>query len=151
LTQLVDLLQRGESVVLLGPRNIGKEYVLRWLARRLAEDGYPHIGFVRFRATVPTDEQFVPLLPADLGPRVTVLEPEIDAVYEWVDRVIAGGARPILLAGNPDCMPYHEDKDFLVRLRVRVQGEGPVPGPLVTAVAGEADLRQLVAGPTSEF
>src|SRR5436190_16282349 len=57
LEQLLDLLMRGESIVLLGPRSVGKRYVLRRLRERLLAAGCPRIGIVRFLAGPEAEDE----------------------------------------------------------------------------------------------
>ena len=152
LDQLQDLVRRGESVVLLGPRHIGKDYVLNELLGRLNKIGYQNLSAVLFRQAVPDDELRVQGPPLTWPSQVAILDPTPEAVFAWVDDALARTTqRVVLMASHIDSLPDHVIKDFLKQLRVRVQGSESEPGRLAAVLVGEADLRQLVSGPTSEF
>ncbi|HYH63815.1 MAG TPA: GAF domain-containing protein, partial [Urbifossiella sp.] len=147
LQRLDDLIFRGESVVLLGPRHIGKRYVFRLLRDRLTAVGV-RVGIVRFlqrkadEGPNPNDEDI------DLNaPGVDTLEPTVAAVLKWADdRAAAADGPVVFLAANIDALAHEEAREFLGGVRERTERKA-----LVAVLTGEFDLRDLVHGAKSEF
>lgn len=86
LQRFVELLETGESIVLLGPRCVGKKYVLARLVEQLLERGGGPIGYVRFFE--PGLESFDDQNNAtDVGAdHLQLLSPDIDVVIDWLRR-----------------------------------------------------------------
>jgi signal transduction histidine kinase/PAS domain-containing protein len=151
-TELGDLVSQGESLVLLGPRNIGKRYLIRRLVDSLAPTAAGRVGLVSFLTSIPDEEEVQANAASGTVPGLTRLEPKPSAVLRWVDeRLGAGEGRVTLCAANVDALPYSEIQGFLSGLRDRVEDRGSGKSRLTVVFTGEVDLGRFVAGPRSSF
>jgi len=153
LDHLATLLLRRESVVLLGPRHIGKRYVLARLCERLQRVKLVPVACARFLEARLGEPQIEACFISDgLEGATGTLRPEADDVLQWCDEFLVNpSGLATLLASNVDSMPFHRAREFLAGLRTRVEKKGPFRGSLAVVLTGEFDLRELVYGPNSEF
>ncbi|NLF70312.1 MAG: GAF domain-containing sensor histidine kinase [Candidatus Anammoximicrobium sp.] len=150
LHRFVELLETGDSIVLLGPRCVGKKYVLARLVERLLERGSSPIGYVRFFE--PGLESFDDQNNATHAEanRLQLLAPDIDMVIDWLRRE-TGKQAPILFAANVDALPQQRAQRLLREIRNRVKDSSAGKPCLRVILTGEADLTRLVYGPDSQF
>lgn len=133
--QLCEILLRDQSVVLLGPRNVGKRY----LALRLAEA----LEAVEGRRVLSV---------AFLGGGWRGPAADFASVIKWVDARLAEGPGPVtLIASNVDACPHVQIREFLYKLRSRIEDKDPgrPGGPLSVCLTGEVDLGDFTSGPQS--
>jgi signal transduction histidine kinase len=150
-TELRDLVSCGASLVLLGPRNIGKRYLIH----RLVDPPAPtagHVGLVSFLSGVPDDDEVQTKAAGGTVPRLTRLESKPPAVLGWVDeRLGAGEGRVTLCAANVDALTHTEIQGFLSGLKERVERHGRGEGRLAVVLTGEVDLGRFVSDSQYEF
>jgi signal transduction histidine kinase/PAS domain-containing protein len=145
------LVAHGESLVLLGPRNIGKRYLIHRLAEGMAPPPAHRVGMVSFLSEAP-DEGGIRGEAADgPAPWLARLEPRPSDVLRWVDDRLGGEGRVILFATNVDALSHSEIQEFLSGLGERVEGRGRGEGRLAVVLTGEVDLGRFVSGPRSMF
>ena len=151
-TELGDLVSHGESLVLLGPRHIGKRYVIRRLVDSLAPTAAGRVGLVSCLTSVPDEEEVQAQASGQTVPGLTCLEPKPSAVLSWVDqRLSTREGRVTLCAANVNALPHTELQGFLAGLKERVEGRGPGESRLAVVLTGEVDLSRFVAGPQASF
>ena len=145
LQELADLILQGESCVLLGPRHIGKRYVLSRLAEHLEKNGPSPVRIVRFVEDEPLGigqgEAGAPSSGArNACPSATSHPQAAEGIIEELDHSLSTpDSTATLLAANVDARPYHMAQEFLAALQTRVQGRGPAPGRLaIPATATQA-------------
>ncbi len=149
--RLLSKIENGLSSILLGPRNIGKKYILDQIIEELLRKSPRPIGFVRFlesgfpgdnRNSTPSKdeaEDFVDLLPCDH-----------ETIMNWID-ANSQDYSPLLIATNVDNLRDQQAEQFLRSIRIRVEGKGSGKNRLIAILTGELDLTQLVHGPDSIF
>ena len=151
--RLKTLLGNGCSAVLLGPRDLGKRYVLNQLAREV--ETWPafyviRIDFPREPALAAAKairklvrqgvERVFPTLPStDIGNNQDLLG-SIRLASSITTR------RIVILASNVDCLAHHQVQALLRETQTMVKA-----CRLSVVLTGEENLRNLVTGPDSEF
>ena len=146
---LGDRLWTGESIVLLGPRRLGKRYVLRKLRERLVQGGRTRVGQVGFLTEDDQDDGS----PDQCEVGVARLDPEPRATLRWVDEQLAAGPGIVtLLASNVGLLHKERLLEFLGAIRQRTEGQGVKDGcRLAVALTGEIDLGRAMLPPLSGF
>jgi Histidine kinase-, DNA gyrase B-, and HSP90-like ATPase/GAF domain len=141
-------LMSGESFVLLGPRNIGKRFVLMKLRERLVASGRGSVARVSFLTGAPHHD-----VPAASTRDEIWLDPDARAVMSWVDAQLSAEKGVVtLLAANVDCLPQEPLREFLAGVRQRVEGRGVTPDRrLAVVLTGEVDLSRVLLPPLSPF
>jgi signal transduction histidine kinase/PAS domain-containing protein len=150
--RLVGLIERRDSAVLLGPRDLGKSYFLRRLGRRLrlisdllvVEVTFPRLPALAdaeairrlIRSAVVQALQGFP--PQDPG--ATELLSPIVRACEQQRRLI------VLLASHVDSLAHHQAQLLLREMRTLI-----LDRRLAVVLTGEENLRDLVTGPDSDF
>jgi signal transduction histidine kinase/GAF domain-containing protein len=145
---LGERLHVGDSLVLLGPRNIGKRYVLRALQDQLRRRPGACVGRVSFLASGDHDGAGEAVCN-----RVTRLPDDPRSALQWVTDQFAAREGPVvLIASNIDELPKEQLRELLGRIRPLVCGIGVPEGRrLITVLTGELDLSRVLAPPLSEF
>lgn len=154
--KLAQLLHSGDSVVLLGPRGIGKHSVLTEVKRRirnLNEEHVLEIQLAQHRSTtlsglltsiVQSLQCLAPLKwtppdrPEDLP----------GAVRRFLEKT---PCHLILFASDVDELPDNVARRLLKELRILISLSQSLPGRLTVLLTGSADLAPLVYGADSEF
>ena len=142
--EIAELIERGESTVILGPRGAGKRYLFALLRRRWRAQQRPYHS-VRFdgRDLICREEEAVALL---LG----ACEQAFSAAhtFEEVDALLRNQRREnlLLMVSNVDGLSRDLARRFLATLRGLVQDR-----ILTAVITGESNLVDLVHGPNSEF
>lgn len=171
--ELTHKIAAGESVVLLGPRYSGKQYLMKRLHVSLNNAGIAPLIPIRLsREDVILSEQEITKLIAQAastaaaqrhlegppGERVTEAglglateKPGWDqargSLFGPLDRLSMQVSKPLVVfVTNVDDMPHHLARRFLEGIRTRVEAR-----QLVAVLSGEDDFRDLVHGPKSEF
>jgi len=149
---LDDMIMRGESAVLVGPRHVGKRYILQHLLGRLQDRASYPVMHLKLMAEPPlmTIPQLRGHIHQALVESVSHSVPPLDPDGELlacIDRFQQQTGKPaILLASNVDGMAHHLARAFLASVRTHVEADS-----LIVVLGGEANFRDLVHGPKSEF
>ena len=146
---LGDRLWAGESIVLLGPRRVGKRSVLGKLRERLVKGGRTRVGQVSFLTEDAQDDAS----PDQREDGVAWLLPEPDETLRWVDKQLAAGPGIVtLLASNVGLLHKERLLKFLGDIRQRTEGQGVPDGcRFAVVLTGEIDLGQAMLPPLSGF
>jgi hypothetical protein len=145
---LGDLLWKGKSVVLLGPRHIGKRFVARRVCQHLVDLGHRRLATVAF--ITDRSQEFDEAGVGDTAMAGDHLQADFAEVLRWVDERLAEGPGPVtLIATNLDARPPVEILEFLSDLRSRIEGQGSGTGSLSVALTGEMDLSRFTYGSQS--
>ena len=115
---MTDMLPARQNLVILGPRNVGKRYVLAG-AWEKCQSFAANVAVVPFLASVPDDVALHDGNEDVYLPGVTVLPPKVESVVDWVDRNLkhASAGRPVvLLAANVDAVPHQLVEEVLGRI-----------------------------------
>jgi signal transduction histidine kinase/GAF domain-containing protein len=144
---VAELVERGDSVVLLAPRFGGKRYSTKRISRILGERGSGLVASIRADDEIDSPERFAAALTSSLesdgGQPACGGDPlfgRLDAFWERHQR------RAVLLASHVDGLRHDIAQQFLEGVRVRVEAR-----QLVVVLGGDQSLRYLVHGPNSEF
>ncbi|NOT62693.1 MAG: hypothetical protein HOP19_21000 [Acidobacteria bacterium] len=156
---IIQKIDCGESVVLLGPRFGGKRATIIQLCDRLKEEDRSNVILLRFSGKSQVSnaaelnnvmlreiEQAMPegdIAATASNPSLftpTEAFPLLDDLYLRTDKPI------ILLVSNVDSIPQHLARHFLENIQSRVEKK-----KLVVVLSGEYDFRDLVNGPNSPF
>lgn len=141
--ELTSHLIQGTSVVLLGPRDAGKRYVLRRVLERLQEEGEPAPKWLDLaNPAVESEEDLRRRIVQEFGGHDSF---PTDAVTLPVEQT-SEARRSLLFACNPDSLPHPLARLLLKQLQDLVKTRR-----LVVALTGESDLTELVHGPDSQF
>lgn len=151
-----DVTLSGGSVVLLGPRYVGKRYVIHHL--RLLWEAQAVSPFVTLQFMSETPVCTTQQLADAVGQAVAKVAPDIDVTtrphddpLEAVKRLARREQRPVYLtAANVDGMAHHLARSFLQSVRTLVTA-GPGEPKVIAVMSGEDDFHELVYGPNSEF
>ena len=142
--ELGGLVARGESLVLLGPRNIGKRYLIHQLVGDMAPLAACRVGMVSFLSEAPDEGEIRAEAADGPAPWLARLEPRPSAVLRWVDDQLGSGeGRVTLFATNVDALPHSEIQEFLSGLGERVEGRGRGAGRLAVVLTGEVRPRPI--------
>ncbi len=150
--ELTQLLQAGKSAVLVGARDLGKSYLLRQLAKALANDPAMLVIEVEFPREPPLiDTETIGRLISRSVSRAAqhdLTNSSGNAGLLWSVRGLCEheNRSVVLLASNVDCLAHHQAQQFLREMRVLVNARR-----LAVVLTGEENLRDLVTGPDSEF
>ena len=147
--------RQRDSVVLLGPRHMGKSFALTKLGNNLSKTGVK-IGFVRFLqyeivSSEETKLSFHASPWQDLDSGIVSLRPDPEAVVSWIDENSTEDRGVTLLATNVDAIPHVKAQEFLLNLRTRIESKGISARRPFVVLTGEADFKDLVYGPNSPF
>jgi hypothetical protein len=151
---LNDKLLRGVSSVLLGPRYVGKRYLLQQLGDlREAERDKDNDPVVPLRfLTEPTltresdVQEVIDKAVESAGVKIPAKKTTGDLFF-GLDKLYEQAGKPIiLLAANVDAMAPHLSRYFLEGVRQRIHD-----GSLIAVLSGEHDLHDLVDSPKGEF
>ncbi|HKB39380.1 MAG TPA: hypothetical protein VKD72_23280, partial [Gemmataceae bacterium] len=145
LQRMTGLLRQGNSFGLLGPRNAGKQYVLRRLCD-LCRPFAATIGVVPF-LTARAEEGVRSDCDQDMYlSSATLLPSGVAATLRWTDDRLGetGPGRPVvLLVANADTLPYESMVRLLEGLRERA-GRAGSAGRLAAVLTGELVLRRYL-------
>jgi signal transduction histidine kinase/PAS domain-containing protein len=146
---MTDMLRQGENFVVLGPRNVGKRYLLRRLSKSCRTFATA-VGVVPFLAAVPEDvalhdgNEDVYLTEDVYLAGANILPPRDAEVLNWLDGHL-GQASPghpvVLLAANVDAIPHQSALRLRKGVVERLQGSGH-GGRLAVVFTGEVLLRR---------
>jgi signal transduction histidine kinase/GAF domain-containing protein len=150
--ELGELVSHGQSLLLLGPRSVGKRYLIRGLVASTALPSADRVGMVSFFKNIPEEDEVQAKLTGRKALGVTRLEPRPSAVLEWVDeRLSVGEGRATLYASNVDALPQAEIQEFLSGLGERAGDRGPGERRLTVVLTAEVDLSRVVSGPRGQL
>jgi hypothetical protein len=142
--EIAELIERGESTVILGPRGAGKRYLFALLRRRWGRQQRP-FHRVRFdgRDLICREEDAVDRLVG--GCDLTHCDAR---TFEQFDTLLREQRREnlLLMVSNVDGLSRDLARRFLATLRGLVQDR-----ILTAIITGESNLVDLVHGPNSEF
>jgi GAF domain-containing protein len=146
LEEVAGLLRQGQTVVVLGPRNVGKRYLMRRLHDHLLQEPAVELAQVQFLEGAPGDEDMTCEEGCAHGTQDVVrLEPDVPVVLRWLERRPAPSDRAaMLLASNLDALPQPQARQLLLAARDGATGKGG--GRLAAVFTGELDLRDLLTG-----
>lgn len=157
---LIQKVDRGESVVLLGPRFGGKRSTLYQLRASLNKEDCSNVILLRFcgknnvsNAAELDNAILRAINRAKPSPGENELVPDATPVnalkdgFTQLDHLYRKTAKPlILLVSNVDSIPQHLARRFLENIQARVDKK-----TLIAVMSGEYDFRDLVHGPNSPF
>lgn len=153
LKRLTTLIENRDSAVLLGPRQVGKRYILARLIEQMSERNLPPPLHVECLRDNPSDQQpgGFPLYVIGKA-SARRLPPQSQAILDEIDQCLRSSTKSATaLIANVDALSYPEARTLLTGLRTRVEGHAKQGGSLSVVLTGELDLRELVYGPMSEF
>lgn len=146
LARVTRMIGRGESLIVFGPRHVGKRYILERIANG-CHGSVTALGVALF-PLVSSDDPVLCDGCEGSYPTGTVLRGYGPAeVLAWVDEKLprAEPGRPVvLLVANPDSLAYEAVRALLAELAVRLRGPGR-DGRLAVAITGEVVLPRRLA------
>jgi signal transduction histidine kinase len=146
--RILELLQRGESVVILGPRGVGKRYLLDLINRHFERLFRSSVGHVGFSSSDVVWDEAAAVRKLVIGLKFPA--PKRLTMEAWADQVQAahGGDRPLrLFISNLDGLSKRLAHQLLFVIQRLVKA-----GSLIVAVTGEGNVIDLVDGsPTSAW
>lgn len=154
--EFAEMLCAGESVVLLGPRYVGKRFVLSQIQEQLQGAG-EHVCALRLlELELHNEQQFGATVLDELGRELAGLgwaaptEPD-----KWSDSLrtflTATACHLHLLVSDVDALPDHLARRLLKSLRTMVAPLGYRRGTLSVLLTGSVGLSPLVHGVDSDF
>lgn len=149
--EIKDAVSNGDSVALLGPRYMGKGFVMKSLREELEREDETPVVWVDLPRLAPIATEralFDIVLNAvneTLGQNLTA---EFDDdLFSPIDQLTSELEKPaIVLFPYVDGIPHSLARTLLRAVRSRVMA-----GRIIAVLCGEMDLRYLVHGPNSEF
>lgn len=155
--EFADLIDQGESIVMLGSRYAGKKQAVNWLEERLVAQNSAPVVRVDIPHVRPIKtERDLSKLIADAVRRSSISssisqEKSLRPTYGFfkpIDEAIDAIGKPIiLLASYVDSLTHTLARQFLRAIRSRVMGQRSI----IAFISGETNLQDLVVGPNSEF
>lgn len=147
--ELSDYLRNAQSIALFAPRFGGKRYTLQRLWEALHKDGRTPLVQLKLLSEKPiiTEVELMAEVRAALKMSdIPLADSQIDPFTVIQNYAEQHGKRIFLFAANIDAIAHGLTRRLLRQFRRLVEA-----GALVVAMTGESDLRELVAGPNSEF
>jgi len=156
---LNEITQSGESAVLLGPRYVGKRYVIHHLRRLWAAQSVSPVVALQFmsEASICTTAQLreiISMAVAEVAPELVLPGRRQQDPLAPIRLLAERTRRPVYMtAANIDGMAHHLARSFLQGVRKLVEGEEGKGGDakIVAVMSGEDVFHELVYGPNSEF
>ena len=147
---------RGDSVVLLGPRGIGKELVMAQVQRQLRESGKSTVRFRCESFSGVSPDKFHGLVADELKKRISGFQPDSGTTADaWrfpLRRLLESESRHVvLLVSNVDSLPAFLARNLLKAIRELTMLDNSSPGRLSVFLTGAFDLAPLVYGADSEL
>jgi len=159
ISELSEITQDGESAVLLGPRYVGKRYVIHHLHRLWAAQAVSPVVKLQFMSEAPICttvqlKEIVAAAVAEVAPDLILPGRKHQDPLAPIRLLAEREGRPVYLtAANVDGMAHHLARSFLQGIRKLVEGDEGEGGDakIVAVMSGEDVFHELVYGPNSEF